>query len=327
MYLIDIDTIEEGDIILFRSSSETSELVRRITKSQYSHAILYVGVGSVIDSDGYGVQSNNIQRLLIEKPDDIVVLRLKDNALRNRIRIVEMFARRNIGMQYSTSEARIAALKKEAEAKEPNRQFCTRFVAQAYESAGIDLVENAAYCVPEEILDSKLLFQIENPTRKANQKEIDYANSESPLVKQREIHNKILNHTREVSGKDIQTLEQLTELIISNPEYDEEITEFIKDSDYLYMMEEDQKKNPWRYDAKLMIDFFDNSKVALANAMFYATTESKTRERLYQTISAYKHFNKFNPRKYFDMEIELYERLIAFSNLRESESIKILKGI
>ena len=123
MYLIDIETIEEGDIILFRSSSETSELVRRITKSQYSHAILYVGVGSVIDSDGYGVQSNNIQRLLIEKPDDIVVLRLKDSALRSRIRIVEMFARRNIGMQYSTSEARIAALKKEAEAKNQTDNF------------------------------------------------------------------------------------------------------------------------------------------------------------------------------------------------------------
>lgn len=327
MYLIDIDTIEEGDIILFRSSSETSELVRRITQSQYSHAILYVGVGSIIDSDGYGVQSNNIQRLLIEQPEDIVVLRLKDKSLRNRLGLVEMFARRNIGMQYSTSEARIAALKKEIEAKEPNRQFCTRFIAQAYESAGINLVENAAYCVPEEILKSTHLIQVESATREANQKEIDYANSENPLIKQREIHNEILNRSREISGKDIQTLEQLTELIISNPEYDEEITEFIKNSEYLYMMEEDQKKNGWRYDAKQMIDFFNNPKASLANAMFYATTESKTRERLYQTISAYKHFNKSTPRKYFDMEIELYERLIRFSNLRETEAIKVLKGI
>ncbi|WP_369765210.1 YiiX/YebB-like N1pC/P60 family cysteine hydrolase [Flavobacterium sp. WC2429] len=326
MYLINIDLIQEGDIILYRSSLDISKLVRKITKSQYSHAILYVGVGSIIDSDGYGVQSNNIQRLLIEKPDDIIILRLKDKSLYNKLELVEMFARRNIGMQYSTSEAKIAALNKEVEAKEPNRQFCTRFIAQAYESAGINLVENANYCVPEEILESPLLFTIENPTREASQKEIDYAKSESPLVKQYEIHNIILNRAREISGKDIQTLEQITELIVDHPEYDDEITEFIQNTEYLYMMEKDKEDNSWRYNAEEMLEFFDNPESAIANAMFYATTESKTRERLYQTISAYKMLNRVSPRKYFEMEIELYQRLIQFSNLRETESIKVLKG-
>lgn len=327
MYLINIDIIQEGDIILFRSSSDTSKLVRKITNSQYSHAIMYVGVGSIIDSDGYGVQSNNIQRLLIESPDDIVVLRLKDYSLHNKLGLVEEFARRQIGMQYSTSEAKIAALKRGSESKEPNRQFCTRFVAQAYDSAGIRLVDNPSYCTPEELLDSTLLFRVADTVREANQKEVEYANSENPLEKQMEIHNKILNKAREISGQDIQTFEQLTQLIIQNVEYDLEITEFIQQSGYLYMMEEDKKKNGWRYNAVEMMEFFDNPKMAIANAMFYAETESKTRQRLYQTIYAFRQYNKIIPRKYFEMEIELYERLIEFSNLRERESIKVLKGI
>lgn len=327
MYLINIDVVQEGDIILFRSSSETSKLVRKITNSQYSHAIMYVGVGSIIDSDGYGVQSNNIQRLLIENPDDIVVLRLKNSSLHNKLGLVEEFARRQIGMQYSTSEARLSALKKESEAKEPNRQFCTRFVAQAYNSAGIKLVNNPSYCTPEEVLDSSMLFKVTDTVREANKKEVEYAHSENPLHKQMEIHNKILNKAREISGQDIQTFEQLTQLIIQHAEYDNEMTEYIKHSGYLYMMEEDREKNGWRYNAEEMIKFFNNPKLAIANAMFYAETESKTRQRLYQTIYTFRQYNKIVPRKYFDMEIELYQRLIEFSNLREQESIKVLKDI
>jgi len=66
MYILDIGKLEAGDIFLTRSNSEISQLVRRLTKSEFSHAILYVGVSSCIESDGPGVQSQNIQRILFE---------------------------------------------------------------------------------------------------------------------------------------------------------------------------------------------------------------------------------------------------------------------
>ena len=63
MYLLEKDKLEIGDIILIKSESRISQMVRRLTGSQYSHAMLFVGVSSIIDSDGYGVQSNNLQRI------------------------------------------------------------------------------------------------------------------------------------------------------------------------------------------------------------------------------------------------------------------------
>ncbi|MBA9072358.1 hypothetical protein GGR22_000484 [Flavobacterium gossypii] len=327
MYLLDGSKLELGDIILIKSESRISQMVRRLTESQFSHAMLYVDVRSIIDSDGYGVQSNNLQRLLIESKDDAVVLRIKDESKKRLIIKAEQFARQKIGTEYSTDEAKIAIISKELEAKEPNRQFCTRFIAQAYENAGIKLVQNSDYCVPEELLKSEELTVIENPLREASPKEIEFAKSENPLAKQMEIHNSIFKKARELSGEDIQTFEQVNDLIIQKPEIDAELTKFVIESGYLTMMESDIEKNPWHYDAEKMIEHYRNPKQLAGSAMFFASTEKKTRERLDMTIYTLIQMNKDYPREYFKMEIELYEKLIGFSQQRETEAIKVLKHL
>src|SRR5690349_10735446 len=111
MYKIDIEKIEAGDIILTRSASRESMLIRQISKCDYSHALLYVGVGSCIESDGLGVQSQNLQRLLFENSNDAIVLRLRENKFSISGAIV--FARQKIGTEYSTSEAKLARLEKD----------------------------------------------------------------------------------------------------------------------------------------------------------------------------------------------------------------------
>ncbi|HFK5554665.1 TPA: YiiX/YebB-like N1pC/P60 family cysteine hydrolase [Elizabethkingia anophelis] len=327
MYLLDGSKLELGDIILIKSESRISQMVRRLTESQFSHAILYVDVMSIIDSDGYGVQSNNLQRLLIESKDDAVVLRIKDESKKRLIIKAEQFARQKIGTEYSTDEAKIAIISKELEAKEPNRQFCTRFIAQAYENAGIKLVQNSDYCVPEELLKSEELTVIENPLREASPKEIEFAKSESPLEKQVEIHNSILQKARELSGEDIQTFEQINKLIIKRSDIDLELTKFVSESGYLIMMEHDMEKNPWNYNAEKMIEHYKNPNQLASLAMFFASTEKKTRERLNMTIYTLIQMNKDYPREYFKMEIELYKKLIGFSQQREAEAVKVLKHL
>ena len=327
MYLLDIEKLELGDIILKKSESRISQLVRRLTGSQYSHAILYVGISSIIDSDGYGVQSNNVQRILIEKEDDVVVLRLKENN-HNQLLNVEFFARQKIGTEYSTEEAKIAIISKELEAKEPNRQFCTRFIAQAYESAGIILVKNPDYSVPEELLKSEYLRLVNNVLRKASVKEIEFANSENPLVKQMEIHNSILRIARELSGIDIQTFEQVSQLIIDRPDIDSEFTEFVTKSGYLNLMDDDIEKNPWHYNAAKMVEYYKNPEFIVSTAIHFASTEAKSRERLNMTINTLLQLDKLFPREYFNMmEIALYRKLIDFSlHTRNGgfESFKVL---
>jgi len=324
MYLLDKDKLKTGDIILIKSESRISQMVRRLTGSQYSHAMLFVGVSSIIDSDGYGVQSNNLQRILIENENDAVVLRIKQNKS-NELNKVETFARQKIGTQYSTEEAKIAAISKELDAKEPNRQFCTRFIAQAYNNAGIKLVDNPDYCVPEDVLESPNLTIISNVLRIASKKEIEFANSENPLAKQREIHNRIFERARELSGQDIQTFEQVNELIVSRPDLDVELTEFVRESGYLTMMEDDIEKNPWHYNAEKLIEYYKNPEIIVDTAIFFATTEEKSRERLEMTIYSLIQLDKLYPRNFFKMEIALYRKLIEFSHLRQTEALKVLK--
>jgi hypothetical protein len=325
MYVFDIDELKVGDIILIRSNSRISEMVRRHTNSQYSHAILYVGLSSMIDSDGYGVQSNNIQRLLIDAIDNGVVLRLREQRTEQEMFTVETFARQKIGTQYSTDEARMAAIAKDVEAKNPNRQFCTRFVAQAYYNAGIKVVENPDYCTPEDLLNSALLEIVPNLLRPATEKEIEFAQSDNPLARQRDIHNYIFQRARELTGRDIQSFEQLGQAVIEMPEIDAEITQCVRQSGYLTLNEEDMEKNPWHYDAKKMIEHYKNQEQLFDAAMFFATTEEKTRERFILTLNTIQQANRVIPRQYFEMEIALYQKLIRFSLQRQMEAIKVLK--
>lgn len=327
MYIFDLDKLTVGDIILTRQNTRISQLVRQVTGSQYSHAILYVGVASVIDSDGLGVQANNLQRKLIENPDDAVVLRLRDTTEIGILKEAEIYARRMIGMAYSTKEAKISHLTNELESKEPNRQFCTRFVAKSYESAGVNIVNNPNYCTPEDLLQSNKLIKIDNCLRLANEKEIEFANSENPLEKQTEIHNAILVKARELTGNDVQTFEQINESIVKIPEIDIEMSEFVKASGYLVMMEMDEQVNPQHYSAEKMIEYYRDPEVIFKVAMKFATTESQTRERLEMTIAHLIQLDKLYPRNYFKMEIELYRKLIAYSYKRETEAIKVFKHL
>jgi len=324
-YVLDYDRLETGDIILSKSNSEVSQLVRRLTGSQFSHARLYVGDHSCLDSDGYGVQANNIQRILFDDESDVVVLRLKGEKTTKQIKDIEFSAREKVGTEYSTSEAKIAMLKMEQNAQQPNRQFCTRFVAQSYYAAGFKIVPNPDYCLPEELIASELLGKVDAITREASKAEIKFVESENPLLKQAEVHNNIFKKSRQLSGKDIQTFEQLSDLIMSNPEYDDELTTFIEKSGYLTFTEEDKNKNPWHYDAQAMIHHYKHPKIIVDTALYFAETESQTRERFLLTIYSLNELNKTHPRKYYLMLIDLYCKLIDFSYERENAALQVLK--
>ena len=308
-----------------RSNSDISQRVRKMTGSAFSHALIYVGASSCIESDGEGVQSQNIQRILFEEKDNVKVLRLKQTVA-NNIQDAIVFARQKIGTQYSLKEAFSVINEKADEAKEPNRQFCTRFVAQAYENAGIRLVENFNYCSPEELLKSESLIEVADIVREATEKEIEFAKSVSPLEKQKKIHNLILSESRKISGADIQTFEQLSKYVIEHPDKEPEITKVIEDSGYLTMWADDVKKNPYHYDYEKFIEHYKNPQQAIEVAVFFATTESETRERYHQTLETVKFVYIFHKLKYFANEIELYEKLLELSYQRELTALQVLKG-
>lgn len=315
MFIIKIELLEFGDIILIKSDSEVSQRVRQLSGSEFSHAMLYVGLSSYIDSDGTGVQGNNIQRKLFKSSDDVKVLRVKNPLLKDKLVSITNFARTKIGTEYSIREA-FTAIKNssELEAQEPNRQFCTRFVSQAYNSSGIKLTENADYCLPDDLLKSEVLSEVPNITREANKAEIDFADSESPLQNQIEIHNSIFNYIRTISNKDIQTFEQLEELLKSNQEFDDRITNFVRESGYLNMMDNDFEKNPQHYYAHLLENFYKQDSLNAAKTILRIDIPLLDGYKF--TMNHFTNLNENIPRQYFLMQMDLLSRLIEYSKSR-----------
>ena len=78
MYLLDIDRLQIGDIILTSYANKNSKRIKRLLKSDYSHALLCVNRGSCIESFEQGIHSENIQRMLFPKKEDVCILRAKN---------------------------------------------------------------------------------------------------------------------------------------------------------------------------------------------------------------------------------------------------------
>ena len=97
MFILDLNKIEEGDVLLTSQKGLISKTVRVFTNSNFSHAILYVGYGSYIHSDSLGVHSSNIQRLIFQDPENVTVLRPINSKV---AKDVTMFARSQIGKEY-----------------------------------------------------------------------------------------------------------------------------------------------------------------------------------------------------------------------------------
>jgi hypothetical protein len=247
MYLLDREILKKGDIILTCSDEKPSKMIQKLTNSEYSHAILYVGESSYIHSDLYGVHSGNTQRLLIKYPEFVKVVRVKNQSAVNKA--IE-YARLQVGTSYSRASA-VNAGAKIFSKLDTKRQFCSRLVAKSYEYAGIDLVVNSETCLPQEIADSKFVTNVDKCTYLASEKEIEFALSYDPIKKQSEITNSILQSVIKLIGNNIQSLSDITSHLITDPQFDKEVTEIYQLSGYLNMWRYEKEKNPWRYDIEI----------------------------------------------------------------------------
>jgi len=322
MYILDFHKLEEGDILLTAQKAMVSKTVRLISNSDFSHAILHVGEGSYIHSDGDGVHSGNIQRLVFEKPEHVIILRPKQHA---QIQKSVTFARLQIGKQYSVKDA-INTKNPLSKKKEKNRQFCSRLVAQAYAFAGLNLVDNSSYCTPQDIRESEYLYVIANVLKKASKEEVAFANSYNPLKKQTDITNEILIKARKLTGYDLQTLEELSSYIISNKKHDKDVVKIFKNSGYLSMWEHEMLENPWRYDGNIFISLPISNKEKRERAIFEIDSAKKQLKLYSQNYLAYQELSMQGMLDFIKMEMQLYKNLINQMNQRLEAANFVLKN-
>ncbi len=304
-----MNLLHKGDVILTAERAWQSKGVRISTWSKFSHATLYVGSGSYIHSDSKGVHADNIQRLLFKSKNHVAVLRP------NKSKYIDaacIFARTQIGKQYSVKEA-IRTKKNLLSAKEQNRQFCSRLVAQSYANAGLNISRKIDYCTPKEIYKSIEFQEVKTCIRKAEVEEIDFAQRYNPLEAQKQITNSILSYAREIAGCDIQTFEQLTDLVVNTPSIDSQIADFMTNTGYFDMWRYEYQKNRWRYDYEALISL-NVDEATMIEACQREVEGASERLRRYN-FSLAQHKNLFSNinLKYIQNHTELYENLVQMT--------------
>jgi uncharacterized protein YycO len=320
LYTLNTNLLKKGDIILTTSKHRVSNIIRIVTLGPFSHAMIYLGGDCCADAGGPGVRvaSHNTQRIFFDSPNHCSVLRLKEDISDNQLDAIVDNARRMIGMEYSLDEAKLVALRVKFNAKEINRQFCSRYVAQAYSNAGINIVNNSDYCSPVNINESDLLIKVDNYLRIASDEERAVFLEESiPLSAKDFADEFIFSNAKKASGIDIQTDEQFNAVVIKFPQLDAEFSQILTDSGYLTLWQLEKNENPWFYDFEsLKVKFPDNDFIIyLGNKQLPVEYELQRGFNLtLQTLQNSYVTNRLHTLK---LQIELYNTLIDLSKTRE----------
>jgi len=252
MRKLDEAALQIGDIILTTTTDLLSKGIRKVTGSDISHALIYVESHSVIDATGEGVHSRNTQRLFWEDQCAVYVLRLTEGLDITQSRRIVNYVRGRIGTRYSKTEAALTALGGASSAS--RKQFCSRLVAQAYASAGLDLVADPDYCTPEQLKNSARLIAVHDAVRDVSEEEIKLWDGIHDKPKRmRDATNSLLSGAR-AKNAHIENVNDIDHHLQVTPGDDAYFADLYKKSGYLTVWIDEYKRNRWQYDFQSMID-------------------------------------------------------------------------
>ncbi len=313
-FALNLIHLRPGDVILLRGRGEIADQVRTVAGGEFTHAMLYVGDGSLIHSDIDGVHADNVQRLLFEDETDVLVRRAICAAHQQREQAIT-YVRRNIDVSYSVKEA-LKASKTGHWTDRSNRQFCSRLIAQAYQSAGVNLVPSPDYCTPNDLAQSTTLHSVNDCVHPASPEHITFALSDNPLDLQKTQTGLFFDAVRKITGEDIQKHEQLADHLIGNPHHDTSIAAAFVASGHLDLWKIDVRKNPWRYGRgpNLLPDRDQAQTLVLINDEIKSS--SSMRSRFIHQYQVYSRVHHYHPREYFKAQMNLYLTLVAVHGAR-----------
>jgi Permuted papain-like amidase enzyme, YaeF/YiiX, C92 family len=329
-YLLDLKKLEPGDIILESGTEKFSEVIKKVTFSNYSHAMLYIG-DSIIHALTDGVYSQNPERLIVKNISDLKVLRLKNELKVEQLNKVIMHARNLTGSLYSFCEAGLSPVLGKVKADVgSNKQFCSRLVAQCFKQVDVLLVKNPDFCSPADISKSDLLIEVESCVKKASIKQVEFAKSENPIIENQRRAFDWLNKARvtfKSEGVDIQTLGDVDKNIHNHPNLDKEISGFIKESKYLEHFDVDKNLNSFRYsydEFKSVISQYKDQVEILERELDSVLNEIGRHSKSFLAAkSNYKYLNL----EYNELMIELYKNLLGMSYSRLEVMAEYAKSI
>lgn len=301
--------IQPGDVVLTTTLESMSQTIQKVTGSDISHAMICVGQSSVIDSTGDGVHARNLDRILLEPGCSGYVLRPVNPLTIEQLRTVIAFARAAIGTRYT----RIGAAKSVWAGLVPGRrQFCSRLVAQAYRSAGINLAPDADFCHPGELQKSKALVEVPDVLRNLNEEEETFWREDLDNVQaMRDSTNALLQEARKLSSE-IESLNDIDAYLVEHEEGDAPLVQALQTSRYLGLWHDEFERNAWQYHVAMMEghDAPEGYKRKYCEELL--ADQKLGQNRFVLNHGYYAGLNAEYPRQYFALKVELYDLLASF---------------
>lgn len=301
--------IQPGDVVLTTTPERMSHAIRQVTGADISHAMICVGQSSVIDSTGDGVHARNLDRIFLEPGCSGYVLRPVKPLTTDQLLAVISFARAAVGTRYTKAGAAKSVL---AGFIPGRRQFCSRLVAQAYRSAGIDLVPDADFCHPGELHKSYALEEVRDVLRSLNEEEEAFWREDVDNVQaMRDATNALLHEARKLSSE-IESLNDIDAYLVEHEEGDAHLAQALQTSRYLELWRDEFERSAWQYHVAMMEghDAPEGYKRKYCEELLADQTLGQNRFVLNHGL--YVGLNAEHPRKYFALKVELYDLLASF---------------
>lgn len=298
--------IQPGDIVLTTTPETMSQTIRKITGADISHAMICVSRSSVIDSTGDGVHARNLDRIILEPSCAGHVLRPVKPLTTDQLRSVISFARAMVGTRYTMTGAAKSVL---AGLVAGRRQFCSRLVAQAYRDAGVNLVSDADFCHPGDLLRSAALVEVPNVLRNLGpEEEADWRESLDHVQAMRQSISALLREARKLSSE-IESLNDIDAYLVEHPEGDAHFVQALRSSRYLELWRDEFERNSWQYHVALMEGLDGSAERKQMYCEELLADDALSQNRFILNHAGYVAVNALHPRQYFALMVELYDIL------------------
>ncbi len=310
--LLRIEKLQVGDVILTTTSHPTSLAIRKATKSDISHAMLCVDTASVIDATGEGVHARNIQRIFLDDDRAVHVLRLKTPPRPSDVRAICEYVRHRIGTAYATREA-IQTVVGGSDVWS-QKQFCSRLVAQAFQSCGYKLVGDPNYCSPDDLLKSDMLKEVPDCTRPATPEDIQHTASRDLPQAMIDATAAFIEGAKKVKSN-ILSVNDIDKHLIDHPEDDKRIHDALVKSGYLSVWQLDVDRAPWHYDLALMETIANTEKLKIYCRMTVADA-GDAQHRFAENARGYRKHADRTKLNTFEELFNLYQHLFDLHTTR-----------
>jgi hypothetical protein len=182
-------------------------------------------------------------------------------------------------------------------------------VAQAYHSAGVNLVLDADFCHPGELLESAALVEIPNMLRNLSlEEEADLREDIDNVQPMRDSTNALLEEARKLCPE-IESLNDIDAYLVDHPEGDAHLVEALRSSKYLELWQGEFERNFWQYNVALIEGYKGSAEDRRRYCEELLADEKLCQNRFVLNHAGYVTMNTQHPRQYFAMKVKLYEIL------------------